>query len=221
MSKLLGNFVGLDQLRGKIAAYGEDALRYYLLRAAPFGSDLDWSEKEFSTAYDDLSKKLGNCLNRTTNMTTRYRANAVPAAGELQEIDRAVLAQAEALPAKLADAYGRLALQECALLPVELVRTVDGFIEATAPFKLAKDPRPGRPAGHGVERDRPRHVRRPGRAAAGPAREGRRRPETVGRGFGRQDAGRAGGGGPGRRAQAGRGVGAVPAGGNEVITCRT
>ncbi len=140
MSKLLGNFVGLDQLRAKIAAYGEDALRYYLLRAAPFGSDLDWSEKEFSTAYDDLSKKLGNCLNRTTNMTTRYRDNAVPAAGELQEIDRAVLAQAEALPGKLDDAYGRLALQECVLLPVELVRAVDGFIEATAPFKLAKDP---------------------------------------------------------------------------------
>jgi methionyl-tRNA synthetase len=140
MSKTLGNFVDVEKLRGKIAAYGEDALRYYLLRAAPFGSDLDWSEKEFATAYDDLSKKLGNCLNRTTNMTTRYRDNTVPAAGELQDIDRAVLAQAEALPAKLADAYGRLALQECALLPIELVRAVDGYIEATAPFKLAKDP---------------------------------------------------------------------------------
>ena len=140
MSKTLGNFVGLEQLRAKVAAYGEDALRYYLLRAAPFGSDLDWSEKEFATAYDDLSKKLGNCLNRATNMTGRYRDNTVPAAGELQEIDRSVLAQADALPGKLADAYGRLALQECALLPIEVVRAVDGYIEATAPFKLAKDP---------------------------------------------------------------------------------
>ncbi len=140
MSKMLGNFVDVGKLRRVIAAYGEDALRYYLLRAAPFGSDLDWSDKEFATAYDDLSKKLGNCLNRTTNMTTRYRGNVVPAAGELQDLDRSVLALADTLPAKLADAYGRLALQECALLPVELVRAVDGFIEATAPFKLAKDP---------------------------------------------------------------------------------
>ena len=72
-------------------------------------------------------------------MTARYRGNAVPAAGVLEDLDRAVLAQAAELPAKLADAYGRLALQECATLPIDLVRTVDGYIEATAPFKLAKD----------------------------------------------------------------------------------
>ena len=140
MSKSLGNFVDVNQLREVIAAYGEDALRYYLLRAAPFGADLDWSPKEFAVAYDELSKKLGNCLNRLTNMLPKYRDNVVPAAGELQELDRSVIAQAEALPAKLADAYRRLALQECATLPIDLVRSVDGYIEATAPFKLAKDP---------------------------------------------------------------------------------
>ena len=140
MGKSLGNFVDLGVLRGKIATYGEDALRYYLLRAAPFGADLDWSDREFAAAYDDLSKKLGNCLNRTTNMTGRYRGDVVPAAGELDDLDRSVLDQADALPAKLADAYGRLALQECATLPIEVVRAVDGYIEATAPFKLAKDP---------------------------------------------------------------------------------
>ena len=136
MSKTLGNFVDVERLRAKIAVYGEDALRYYLLRAAPFGSDLDWSEKEFVTAYDDLAKKLGNCLNRVTSMVPKYRQGVVPAASDLQEIDRAVLAQAEELPARLVDAYGRLALQQCALLPIELVRAVDGYIEATQPFKL-------------------------------------------------------------------------------------
>jgi methionyl-tRNA synthetase len=140
MSKQLKNFIDLERLRAVVAKYGLDALRYYLLRAAPFGSDLDWSEKEFDAAYFELSKKLGNCLNRTTNMTNRYRSNTVPATGEPQEIDRALLAQAEALPAKLKDAYSRYALQECALLPIELVRAVDGYIEATQPFKLAKDP---------------------------------------------------------------------------------
>lgn len=140
MSKSMGNFIDLAKLRDIVSKYGLDALRYYLLRAAPFGSDLDWSEKEFTAAYFELSKKLGNCLNRTTNMTSRYRANTVPAAGELQEIDRNVIAQIDALPAKLNEAYQRYALQECALLPIELVRTIDGYIEATAPFKLAKDP---------------------------------------------------------------------------------
>jgi methionyl-tRNA synthetase len=140
MSKSMGNFVDLTKLRGVVAKYGRDALRFYLLRAAPFGSDLDWSDKEFLATYDDLSKKLGNCLNRTTNMTGRYREGKVPAAGELLEIDRAVIAQIDELPAKLAEAYGRCALQECTMIPIELVRTLDGYIEATAPFKMAKDP---------------------------------------------------------------------------------
>jgi methionyl-tRNA synthetase len=140
MSKSLDNFIDVKQIHALSEKYSFDAVRYYLLRAAVFGSDLDWSDREFDSAYDDLSKKLGNCLNRTTNMTARYRQNTVPTAADLQELDRSVLSQIEALPGKLADAYGRTALQECATLPIELVRAVDGYIEATAPFKLAKDP---------------------------------------------------------------------------------
>src|SRR5690606_11291590 len=41
MSKTMGNFIDLTRLRGVVDAYSLDALRYYLLRAAPFGSDLD------------------------------------------------------------------------------------------------------------------------------------------------------------------------------------
>jgi methionyl-tRNA synthetase len=140
MSKSMGNFIGLTKLRDVIGTYSQDALRYYLLRAAPFGSDLNWSEKEFQAAYFELSKKLGNCLNRTTNMTGRYRAAVVPAVGDLQELDRAIFDQIAALPAKLDEAYEKYALQDCAMIPIELVRSLDGYIEATAPFKLAKDP---------------------------------------------------------------------------------
>ena len=43
-------------------------------------------------------------------------------------------------PTDLTAAYQRLELQQCALLPVELARATNGYIEATAPFKLAKDP---------------------------------------------------------------------------------
>ncbi len=136
MSKTLGNFIGLDRIRALAAQYGFDAVRYYLLRAAVFGSDLDWSDREFAAAYDDLSKKLGNCLNRVTNMTARYCENTVPAAGMLEEIDRNVLAVAAALPEKLDEAYSKLALQDCATLAIDLVRAVDGYIEATQPFKL-------------------------------------------------------------------------------------
>jgi methionyl-tRNA synthetase len=136
MSKTLENFVTVADLRALSSQYSFDAVRFYMLRAGVFGSDLDWSDSEFDIAYADLSKKLGNCLNRITKMTAQYCNNTVPAAGDLESLDQAVLSQANELPAKLADAYSRIALQQCALLPIELVRTVDGYIEATAPFKM-------------------------------------------------------------------------------------
>lgn len=141
MSKTMGNFIGLDKIRSLAATYGYDALRYYLLRAAPFGSDLDWTDADFNKSYNELANVLGNCLNRVLNMTSRYRQGAVPRTTATSEsIDQNLIDQTRKLPQALADAYGRFELQHCALLPIELARTTNGYIDATAPFKLAKDP---------------------------------------------------------------------------------
>lgn len=140
MSKTLGNFIDIGRLRSVISTHSQDALRYYLLRAAPFGNDLDWSDVDFAKAYDELSKKVGNCLNRTLKMINNYRGGALPAATNLEQIDRDLLARIERLPEELANAYARLELQTCATLPLDLARATDGYIDATAPFKLAKDP---------------------------------------------------------------------------------
>jgi methionyl-tRNA synthetase len=141
MSKTEGNFIDLERLRKVISAYGLDALRYYLLRAAPFGSDLDWSDTDFHKAFNELANVLGNCLNRIVKMVGRYRGGALPAAsGQLEEIDRSLIERADKLAAELAAAYQRLAIQDCCLLPIELARATNGYIDATAPFSLAKDP---------------------------------------------------------------------------------
>lgn len=139
MSKSMGNFIDAAKLREMIERHGEDALRYYLLRAAPFGSDLDWSDADFQKAYAELANVLGNCLNRTLKMMHNYRGGVLPAAAQMDELDRSLHERIEQLPRQLADAYGRNALQEAATLPVELARAVNGYIDATAPFKLAKD----------------------------------------------------------------------------------
>ncbi len=143
MSKSMGNFIDADRLRGIIAAYGQDALRYYLLRAAPFGSDLDWSEEDFHKAYAELANVLGNCLNRTLKMIHNYRGGKLPELGAMDELDRSLHERVKAFGQQLSDAYARNALQEAAMLPVELARAVNGYIDATAPFKLAKDPEQG------------------------------------------------------------------------------
>jgi methionyl-tRNA synthetase len=140
MSKSMGNFIDLEKLRAVIGTYSLDALRYYLLRAAPFGSDLDWTESDFTKSFNELKNVVGNCLNRTLKMIDRYRGGILPAAGELQAIDRDLLDRAAKLPSQIAGAYARLELHQCALLPVELARAANGYIDATEPFKLAKDP---------------------------------------------------------------------------------
>ncbi len=140
MSKTEGNFIDLARLRGVISAYSLDALRYYLLRAAPFGTDLDWSDADFIKAFNELANVVGNCLNRTVKMIDRYRGGVLPAVGQRDTIDEPVTALSQKLPDSLAAAYEKIELQQAALLPIELARATNGYIDATAPFTLAKDP---------------------------------------------------------------------------------
>ena len=65
--------------RRSCARYGEDALRYYLLRAAPFGSDLDWNDAEFDKTLQRAGQRRGQLLNRTLNMVGKYRDGTLPA----------------------------------------------------------------------------------------------------------------------------------------------
>ncbi len=141
MSKSMGNFIDLERLRAVVAKQGLDSLRYYLLRAAPFGSDLDWSDGDFAKSFGELANVLGNCLNRVVKMIGRYRGGVLPAAGgQMEELDRALVARTASLGEELAKAYEECELQHCAVLPLELARATNGYIEATAPFSLAKDP---------------------------------------------------------------------------------
>lgn len=144
MSKTEGNFIDLAKLRGVIATHSLDALRYYLLRAAPFGNDLDWSDAEFNNAYNELGNVVGNCLNRVLNMANKYLAGVVPndpgpATGDDAGHSLFVEKYNE-FPTALASRYNAVALQEIVLLPLELARATNGYIDARAPFKLAKDP---------------------------------------------------------------------------------
>ncbi len=140
MSKSMGNFIGLEQLATLEEKFGQDAIRFYILRAAPFGSDLDWNDTDFAKCYNELANVVGNLLNRVLNMLGKYRGGVVPAVNPTEDIDRALLNAITALPAALDSAYANIELQQAAVLPIELARQANGYVDATAPFKLAKDP---------------------------------------------------------------------------------
>ena len=140
MSKSIGNVIDLTKIRAIISTHSLDAVRYYVLRAAPFGSDLDWSEHDFSRSFNELANVLGNLLIRTLNMLNKYRDGVLPAAQPTEEIDRNLNDNIRAFISRIAEAYANLQLHEAALIPIELARLANGYIDSTRPFSLAKDP---------------------------------------------------------------------------------
>ncbi|MBV8781650.1 MAG: methionine--tRNA ligase, partial [Phycisphaerae bacterium] len=138
--KSTGGLTTLAEIRDIIGKYSLDALRYHLLRAAPFGNDLEWSQEELDRSYNELANIVGNCLNRVLKMIGKYRDGKIPPLAEQHRHDYPhLLEQRRGLERELAGFYQRLELQQAALWPIELARAANGFIEQTQPFALAKD----------------------------------------------------------------------------------
>lgn len=132
MSKSLGNVVDPLELRDE---FGADALRWYLLREMPLGSDASYTQERFLARYDELANVLGNLASRTVSMIVRYREGSVPSApsdGLSETLSDAVEGYHRAMEAlRPHEAFG---------IAMDLAREVNGFVEASAPWTLAKDP---------------------------------------------------------------------------------
>ncbi|KKU13645.1 MAG: Methionine-tRNA ligase [Parcubacteria group bacterium GW2011_GWC2_45_7] len=79
MSKTIGNVVDPVKIAQK---YGNDVLRYYLLREIPFGADGDFSETRLRERYNgELANGLGNLVARVLTMVERYVSSVIPDSG--------------------------------------------------------------------------------------------------------------------------------------------
>jgi methionyl-tRNA synthetase len=141
MSKSLGNFIDLAKLREYAETFGLDGLRYFLVTQGPLGTtDGDFSHDRFVDVYNaHLANTVGNCQSRVATMTQRSFGGKLPAAADEVAGAAELRAAAEAAVAKVHAAVDTVALDDAAAAALELVRAIDGFIESTKPFKLAKD----------------------------------------------------------------------------------
>jgi methionyl-tRNA synthetase len=136
MSKSLGNSVDLAKIESCIGTLGLDAFRWFMVTQGPVGStDSDFSDARLAEVYNaDLANTVGNCWNRIANMTQRYlggRLEAAPADAPLRARVEDALRRELPNPLPLGlDGISRGLL---------LVQEIDQFIEATQPFKLARD----------------------------------------------------------------------------------
>ena len=141
MSKSLGNFIDLEAIDRYCEAYSLDALRYYLATQGPLGAtDSDFVAAHFHEIYQtDLVNTVGNCASRVTAMMEKYFEGVVPEAADrvMSDHDWPVITGA-AVDGCFA-AMERFDLAGAIGEGLALIRRVDGFINLTAPFKLAKD----------------------------------------------------------------------------------
>jgi methionyl-tRNA synthetase len=142
MSKSLKNFIEIEQLEAYASKYSLDAVRWYLLTQGPLNAtDADFSHSKFVEVYNaDLANGIGNCTSRVANMVEKYfgtlPANTNPAGTPGSEFNWQAITSAAST--KATNAYAQHDLATGLSAGLDLVRSVDQYINVTAPFKLAK-----------------------------------------------------------------------------------
>ena len=134
MSKSLGNVLDPFEV---IDRFGADALRYYCFRDVCFGQDGSVSTTTFGERYEtELANELGNLASRTMNMLVRYRDGVVPDV----DVDPALARRLRrASPSEVAELLDRAEITQALDAIWQRVRRLNGYVEETAPWQLAKD----------------------------------------------------------------------------------
>lgn len=137
MSKSFGNIVDPNSL---IEKYGADALRYFLLREIPLGSDGYFSisalEKRFNA---DLANDLGNLLNRTISMVEQYFQGVVPESREQREIDTIIVQEGQEVCEKVDRFMQNLEFSFALEAIWQFINCANKYIEDAQPWRLKKE----------------------------------------------------------------------------------
>lgn len=138
ISKSKGNIVDPFELS---ARYSVDAVRYFLLREVPFGSDGMYTNRAFLTRINtDLCNSLGNLLSRTTAMVNQYFGGVLPAPDVKEAVDDELTSMIDGLFDRVRDNMDKLLVPEALHEIWTVIGRANKYIDETTPWILAKDP---------------------------------------------------------------------------------
>ena len=137
MSKSKGNVVDPYILSQR---YGIDAIRYYLLREIPFGSDGNYTNEEFITRINqDLVNDMGNLAKRCLAMSKQYFEGKVTKPTSFTDLDETFIASINALDKKVEDWMDKINVTKALECIFEVIGSANKYIDLNKPWELNKN----------------------------------------------------------------------------------